>query len=542
MATLAALEELFAMGFIIEEEYLARRAAFGAPPINATVPDAQTNDTTSNMVDASLPPIDNPDSYPPYTVAYEPTPQIHQEEETLPEGLHWSPVPVPEDVSQLPQPQTTDTSGYPPQYAYPTEPTSYITRNEEVMKSPVDARDEQQKGVTADASVTIDGISSETPATASKTIEIDVQSFQNLRITPTDDTCHLGAFISIPPGHAALIQRDATGYTIHHVEATSYPLSFLMSIGCGDCVLQEIGQWKSVTETDQYWKHEYYAPPEYNLQISAGKIYLIRVRTGEKAGFYGPTYYDPRDILAHARTQLEPTPFSGGVDGKAEYNGDKHIPGLRMFSDLPRISSFDPRQVYDYLKDKLNVEQRIQPGESRLSKLKTVTTPGHMYWPLFMHTLRSLQSRMSEEQVRALPTNSVGIWARIQRCISEGVCYVTGESAAYNSFLCPRLHTEEIWNVYTQIQRLKEEQQSAYSTEPESRSYYPPREEDERIVYTDAANKRSYGWPTQADLASAPMKTSLQGVKPVSAVRSGCVDELVRELAGLNGPAPLMEV
>ena len=67
MATLEALDELYAMGFLIEEEYHARRAALGAPPkepASQTGSSDQSVSTTSHGLDS------NP--YEPTTNCYDP--------------------------------------------------------------------------------------------------------------------------------------------------------------------------------------------------------------------------------------------------------------------------------------------------------------------------------------------------------------------------------------------------------------------------------------------------------------------------------------
>jgi hypothetical protein len=560
MATLEALDELYAMGFLIEEEYHARRAALGAPPkepASQTGSSDQSVSTTSHGLDS------NP--YEPTTNCYDPyaIPVVETTAENTYQPVQDHPVSF---VPQYETPISSYETPYTPYtapidetanhhemdatYGYNGVETNIHDQPETVHHTPVPSATSTEKGEVAEALPPVRGpVVPENPY-PTPTVQFDVTSLANLKISPSEDTSHADAFQSIPFGKAAIVNRTNGSYTIHHVDASDSPFTVLLSLGLSEHELGEAGQWKTETTTEMYWKQVTYVAPEAATKLEQGKVYLVRPSKLHYGRKYWSGSIDERIINKHLLSTLERTPLGVATVDIDMYEGEDRIRDVRVFGGLATPSPFDPREVYKYHASKLEPYPIITAngsGEPRPFKVQCSkhATPTYMLWPIFSGLLRALEVHMPSEHTHVLPTSAVGIWARIQNCIENQTCYITGTPTAYQSFLSERLHNENIWNLYTQIKQSKEQHgvvpnPDGSGTLAVSTPTSKGQDAEEMISYDTSAKKRSYGWPLGTDLDQAPTRANGTG-RLVSAHRSSFINKIISELVQLTGPSPMME-
>lgn len=571
MATLEALENLYQMGFIIEEEYLARRAAFGAPPPE---PVSEVPVSTNAVEDNTQIPY-NTSTYDSYTSSYtqdtyaapvEPTSQydINHHTATTSNDTY-------SNTSSNYNYAGHDT-GY---YATPSyeTPSSYVDISSVTIAAPeTDSFNSSAHSWDTSAPTIISATANDAyiPSPASSLAASGVQTstktgpdgetYGHIFSNPVPDNSEVGVLHRpIPSDKALIVHRTIGTYAVFTVAAGVSSHEALKEASIGDHFqLIESGTTEIKTEDTMYWKSTYYVDAKAVSKVEPGHIYVTRA---PKKGnhFSSGSTFDERVVWRYYQSK-HPKAYSYDEGRLDIFLPPTRIPDLRLMSDSLPSSAFDPRQVVDWYKSKLDpYTMDCESGGVTTGgkiRLQSKPTPTFLLWPLFIHQLRSLQSKVPEKFTYNLPQDSATIWARINDCLNKNVCYFTGETAASGSFLGQDLHNEHIATLFEKIKA--ENQQptgikigpNAFAVLPSSTStsssYSNSSKQDtqvqdehgERIKYDDPTMRFSYGWPTQADNAGASTPCKVPGVKPISARRTGCVEELVSQLSMINGPAP----
>jgi hypothetical protein len=511
MATLEALDELYSMGFLIEEEYLARRAALGAGPPAKGEPETKTETpTTSN------------DPY-----AYH-----HVAEPTVPEPIY-------NHVTTYEQPYQT----YETPYSY--DPAPETTPKWEPVEAPIETaftptidRTEPTDSLTDTATrAPRDPIQPEGPYPLIH-IDKEVESLSQLRISPNDDTSKAEVWTA-HPDKATVIHRSEGRYLVRLLNAPSSAWEVQREFGLEGQIF-ESGKATVKTEKEMYWSTTTWVLPDPVSSVEAGKIYVFKQDKANTGLQY--TYIDERVFMRYTHSLLEKTPLSSGVPDL--YEGDSRIRDVRKFDGNEVPTPQDPRQAVAFLNSKLKpaFDFISSPGTGRtVTKVKCIPTPAFMLWPSLITVLRSLQFGISEDVTRHLPQTASEIWQRINKSLDNQECYFTGRPAAPGSFLTPELHKDNILELYHQIKENSlfpgsSNISNASVTEGVGSSKQSVPEWEERIHYEVGEAPRSYGWPTLDDSDNSPLAVPQLGIKPVSRTRQSAISELLSELITRNGP------
>jgi len=553
MATLEALDELFNMGFLIEEEYVARRTALGAPPPKKK-PAEPVSDPYGIPSTSSDPYYTIPDSsatvYHPYSTTY-PTQPAQDAVSASDHSISSYEPPV-----NMYGHDSTPTSSY-EAYLYGNSATTPEIAHVEVAvdaPSAVESVHDIVDPLSALPGVSQTGSNEPKPFIDTKAehfptgrIEIDITSFPNLHVPRAPDTSQSDTFLSIPSGQSLIVCRTIGAYRMMLVDASTSTCIVLQQFNLLDGFkLFEVGTVTKKVEREMYWTTASFVDAPNAETLASGKIYVVRRIKQSYSQYYFSSDFDERVILRELRKTLERAPL--GRTDTEEYCEPHRIPDVRTFDGQVAGLYFDPRDILQYLAKHVKTEERRVPGRTTRVRVKTVATPSFMLWPILIGQLRAMEAKVREDQTRHLPQDAEAIWKRIEKCIETQTCYFTGQTTANSeTFLCDRLHNNEVWELYKQIKSTEKQPRGFRAistpdrlTEQLNAVGVNPDVYTERIAYDQYAKKRSYGWPKFEDTNSRPMKT-LYGVKPISARRQHEVSMLVSRLASLNGPEPTMD-
>lgn len=556
------------MGFIMEEEYLARRAALGAPP-----PETTTEAPISTPVEPEVSPYSVPEpAYDPYNTSYNYNP---------PEVT-----PVVEDNIVSYQPPTYDSPTYPPTDSYnPPQWTPqddpYYTTSVEVASLNISIEatpTSQETSSFAGASVSSanNGFNNEfvlnapshshfpTPNASGEAAVVgtrvgeDITNLSHVFTKPHPDESSVSLLSRpIPYGKCLLVHRTAVTYEVHEVEPNTSIWIALNQAGISDSSTEvfKAGTSEVSRDAEMYWHTTSWKEAPKVSALEAGNVYVTRPKKNDS--FYeSGSVIDERVIWRYNISKLEPASSMGRIDNDIfEYS--HVIPGLRTMSGS--WGYYDPREVVKhfakYLKATEGITSAYNPRSGKFS-LKTKPTPAFLLWPMLVHLLRSLEAKVESKYTINLPEDSKNIWARVNECASKNICYFTGKPAAYGSFLSEDIDTKEATKLYEQIKAegcqptgevavsnpagratLERLLLTDYSTKPaEEKGTYRWEYDDDIIKYEATDMKMSYGWPTEEDTTGTSTKTLVPDTKPIRGARSELIKDLVRGLASQRGP------
>lgn len=559
MATLEGLKSLFDMGFILEEEYLARRAEFGVP---ADEPATNTEVSTPAAQDTSSY-YNQPPAYDPYTSSYNYNPPEPAVEPPQPIDSYHTSYATPVDNSTYYTPYDAGTS---PIYTY-EDPAPQVGLEFISIAPPQESTDSftSSGGLSYTSGETYSHPSHNaepTPVEAPTQVKLAEtgESYSHVFTTPsTDESPSAALSRPIPYGKSLLVHRSVGAYVVKEIEPSNSIWSTLKSCGLEEGLqIFKCGTAEVIVSPEMYWQSTTHKEAPTVTSIEAGNIYATRER--KEIRFDGGSHsIDERIIWRYHFNLLEKDVFAGSPHDI--YTPPTRIPGVRLMNDTCTSTGyFDPRQVIEHY-SQYTKKAEVYPTTSirPFSKLRTLPTPKFLQWPLFLHLLRSTQAKVDDKYCRALPEDSQGIWERVRECTQNGVCYFTGEPAVSGSFLSASLHNEAFESLISMIMSSSSHPQggktikrppiigiASYdkkSTPYSSSSTTSIREDErddygygERIKYDDPTMKMSYGWPTANDLSGTATATKVRDIKPVSARRSGIVKTLVQTLSTLSGP------
>lgn len=559
MATLESLTNLFEMGFILEEEYLARRAEFGVP---ASEPATNTEVSPPIAQDTSSYYNQTP-TYDSYNTSYSynpPEPVVDTTSTTF-DSYHSYSTPVDNTTSYTPY-----DSGYSSSYAQ-EDPYAQTNIASVTISPPHESTDSiTSSGGYNFASESTNSTSSYNPepinteATTQSKVSETGESYSHVFTTPTtDDSPYAALGRPIPYGKSLLVHRTRGAYLVKEIDPSNSILETLTSCKIDSAVeIYKCGTAEVIVSPEMYWQSTTHKAAPSVTSIEAGNIYCTRETTTQLVS--STPVFDERVIWRYQYGRLEKDSIFSGSSFDI-YTPPARIPGLRLMSDAGYAGYYDPREVVKhYAKYVKKEEPMYYDGHVKTNfKLQTRPTPAFLQWPLLIHLLRSTQAKVDDKYCRSLPEDSQGICDRVKDCIEKGVCYFTGEPAVPGYFLSPNLHNDsyaELINSITSSGSFPQGGKTAKHPPIIGVASYEPKkpytsssnlavrdaENDdgfgERIKYTDPTMKMSYGWPTTRDLSGTSTATGLDYIKPVSAVRGTVVTGLVQTLSSLSGPAP----
>lgn len=543
MATLEALEELWKMGFLIEEEYLARRAALGAgPPEN----DNPSTTTQNNPVETTT------------TTSYDPyNPYGFNDPYSVPVT---DPIVAPVDSEPVVEeyvPPISTVSIDPPVQPYESVPV--ITPVEDAPST--------------DPTVTVKPTA---PSDEFKETFPNLYMQQPAKDPSLPDPCDFNP----GPNHAIIVHRSAGRYLATKVDAPTTVYQAIQALtasntvgSAGECYLA--GSMSMKVENNGYWTNNYYTKAEPVKEVLPGKVYEYKETRYQNTEW--PISVDERVIwrylqanVSQNKTDFQPYYFDSVPWDKFEHDNDRKVEGVReMGVGCP--TPFDPRPFLrhhmthlDQAFPRIGASHQKTTGPIRL-KLMQPTVPRGLLLPCFLATLKALQARLPSYIVDAmvLPSDAASVWARVNKCLEEGKCYYTGEPAQHASFLSAKLHSEVVVDLYYKV-RESGVAPSGKPSEPTSDAtpastseasesapvpklpsafagYYRDRNiyfgYDEFYVYTESDPPVSYGWPSAESTAANNTSAATNYGKRVSIRRDTSIQELCSQLAQLSGPS-----
>lgn len=527
MATIEALDELYAMGFLVEEEYLSRRAALGFGP-----PEKTNNNDTSGY---SLDPAPTGNTYNQnnsdnqfYTGYNQPdynNTTVIDTPETNTFGLQNETYGIDNLTISNPYSFDNQTNG--------NQITDHqTTDNSTILETHNTTESYSTPGYPNPISLT------DLEDTPSAPIEMDV-TMPNLHIEPVKPDDYNEQFDFNPgPREVIVVCRSKGAYMKLRRELPISRFDIQKYFGF-DGTLHLAGGHTTQQATEYYWTQTQFIPSPAVETCEGGKVYVWKEETEQRRRNWWSSPVDERVLYAFLRTTLEKTVLSKGAEEPHPFTReDRKIRNYRDFSGEP--CCFDPRLVVEHLARYAKVEKYPATGPTRsITKLKTLPTPEFMVLPAFMNALKAVGSKARYNYAEIVPKDAKEILAKLAQCIETNTCYFSGEPAYPGSFLKQSLHSDTIVELYRQALDSVSKSSSnydQYSVESIGRSTHSNETENgERYSYTNAI-PISYGWPTHSELDIR--STFCPAIsRKVAGGTSRTISSLVEELIQLRGPA-----